>query len=42
MFTGENLPEVTSGVDVSQDPIVPVDVEAILRKVREEAPRRAT
>ena len=41
-FTDDNLPEVTSGVDVSQDPVVPVDVDAILRKIREEAPRRAT
>nr|VWP02655.1 Protein kinase domain-containing protein [Ganoderma boninense] len=40
-FTEDSLPDVTPGVNVSQDPVVSVDVDAILRMVRDEAPRRA-
>ena len=37
-FTNENLPE--PNYDTRTDPVVPIDVDAVLRTVREEAPRR--
>ncbi|TBU48064.1 hypothetical protein BD309DRAFT_950501 [Dichomitus squalens] len=38
-FTSDNLPELS--YDSRTDPVVPIDVDAVLRTVREEAARRA-
>ncbi|KAI0631216.1 hypothetical protein C8Q77DRAFT_1219359 [Trametes polyzona] len=41
IFTGDNLPEVVSqSTPAGQDLRVPLDVEAVMRTIREEAPKR--